>query len=136
MEKISKAQNKRLHQLLSEVGYARYKAQIVGSYTSGRTEHSSDMYNNEAASMIAYLEAEREKCRAQKAEKCNTMRRKLIAMCYQLGWVNEQGKFDMIHLNNWCKQYGGFKKNLNEHDEKELPKLITQLQQVVKDQKI
>lgn len=131
MTTITKAQNKRLHQLLSKLGYMEYKEQIVSSYSNGRVAHSSELYSVEADRAIKGLQAEWKKKQKSQEDKANTMRRKLIALTYQLNWVVE-GKADMERLNNWCVKYGGFSKKLNEHTLEELPKVITQFEQMIK----
>ena len=95
MQKITPSQKRRLHQLLNELGYMAYKSQIIGSYTEGREEHSSEMRYAEAISAIAGLEAEVEKRKKVNADRTNRMRRKLIALCYQVGWVS---RFCQIQL--------------------------------------
>ncbi|MEO9257390.1 MAG: hypothetical protein ABI207_03350 [Crocinitomicaceae bacterium] len=64
------------------------------------------------------------------SEEANKMRRKVIALFAKQGWKTPEGKSDMNRINNWCINYGKFKKSLNQHTTSELPQLISQVEKV------
>ena len=66
-------------------------------------------------------------------EAAQRMRRKIIAMAYDMKWQLPSGKCDMARIDNWCSNYGKFKKKLNDHTEAELIIVISQFEIVVKD---
>jgi len=59
----------------------------------------------------------------------NAMRRKVIAMLTQVGYVNDQGKADMVKIDGWCRKYSPYKKRLQLHDKNELVSLVNQAEQ-------
>lgn len=120
--------NRQLHLLLNRAGVMPNKADLVHSFTEGRTEHSSEMQEWEALNLINHLRTE--------DESAQRMRRKVLAICHTLGWYkrNEQNKLveqdgrpvlDMERINNFCLTRGPFKKKLQKHTTKELTTLVT-----------
>lgn len=67
----------------------------------------------------------------QPDDPCQEMRRKIISMAHQIGWqlpAYGKPKVNMEKLEGWCLKYGQFHKPLNDHNETELAKLVTQFQ--------
>ncbi|MCZ2393398.1 MAG: hypothetical protein LC105_06060 [Chitinophagales bacterium] len=107
------------------------RKELIADFTEGRTDSLRDL------SPLEY----RELCRSLNAllghkqvphERKNQMRRKLIATLCQCGFVNADNKPDMERIQNWCVQYGHAGKQLNDHTYKELQKLITQAEIMLK----
>jgi hypothetical protein len=136
----SKSQNNLLHQLLERCGLSDMKAELVLAYTSGRSQHSSEMSWEECQQLIDSLQQNE-----------NKMRRKVLSICHQLGWYcykkpyaeapvhewqlqlsNGRPILDMKRINDWCIKYSHVHKSLNEHSEKDLVKLVSQFQLVLK----
>jgi hypothetical protein len=144
--------NKQLHALLTQTGLASAKCYLVESFTHGRSQSSKDLTNVEAIEFIKYLKMQLNKQKMQAAddanhisksmpsikastpfEQANTMRKKIIALAHQMGWSaihpSSGNKIaDMPRINNWCVQYGYLHKELNAYTLEELPKLVTQYQ--------
>ena len=62
--------------------------------------------------------------------KGNLMRRKILSLCYELGWTCGNN-VDFLKLNQWLIKYSYLHKPLNYYTPDELPKLITQFQDTV-----
>jgi hypothetical protein len=137
-------QNKRLHQLLGELGTsAEDKASMVCSFTEGRTEKSSEMYQGECNNLIHYLQGQLEQkqlsgeilTKEEMAVRCNTMRRKILSCCHQMGWyVRIDGRLhlkagrpvlDFPRINKFCTEKGPSKKAFNDHSYNELVTLVS-----------
>lgn len=116
---INPLQNKMLHSLLNHTGLLHMKAELVYSYSGNRTSSSKELTMTEAAALISYL-----KSQPNEQAQCQQMRRKIIAKAHKMRW-EKNGKADMQRIENWCMQYGGFKKRLNDHTYNELVQLVT-----------
>lgn len=108
-----------LHSLLSRTGLMQMKAELVYGYSGNRTSSSKELTMMEAAALISYL-----KGLPNEQAQCQLMRRKIIAKAHKMRW-EKNGKADMQRIENWCLQYGGFKKRLNDHTYNELVQLVT-----------
>lgn len=133
---ILPAQNKRLHALLTKTGLHVRKSELVLSFTSGRSSSSKDLSGNEARELINYLDSELQKQMRGIKEKADKMRKKIISFAYQMNWTvpNQRGGFsaDIQRINNWCLKSGYIKKPFNDFEYHELPKLVTQFENVYK----
>lgn len=62
----------------------------------------------------------------------NTQRRKILSMAHELGWsyLGRDNKMvaDIERINRWCNEYGYLRKPLNYYTPDELPRLVTQFQ--------
>ncbi len=70
-------------------------------------------------------------------ERASNMRKKIIALAHQMGWSSyhpDSGKkiADMPRINAWCSKYGYLHKELNSYTLAELPKLVTQFDNLYK----
>ena len=108
---MSPENNKCLHTLLNQAGLTNRKADLVLSFTQGRSESSKDMSDQEAKEMIRYLQGEVRKVviddpvKKREQESANKMRRAIISMAWQMNWTKEKkGKTvcDVDRINNWC----------------------------------
>lgn len=128
---ITPAQNKRLHLLLTQTSLQEQKAALVFSATHGRSESSKDLTIDEARKLITYLNHQ-PNIRMEKSEK---MRCKIISMAHECGWhtlMNDKWVIDMNRLNAWMLKSSYLHKNINAYKYNELPKLVTQFEQVYK----
>ena len=104
---------------------------LIMQYTNGRSSSSKDMYWHEAKQLL-------DKLTGNNSEACIRQRRKLIGMAHTMGWEIAnvadpmKPKADMNRINNWCVKFGLGHKPLNDYNEKELPKLLTQFEAVLK----
>lgn len=122
-------QNSIIHALFHTTGLMGQKKNIVGGISFGRTESTKELTLDEVNMLIRYLQDIQ-----GNAEKANKMRRKIISMAHQLHWyLPGTQKVDMKRIDNWCIQYGYLHKKLNDHNEKELIKLVSQFANVFAD---
>tara|TARA_R110002111_G_scaffold206272_1_gene270645 strand:- start:403 stop:669 length:267 start_codon:yes stop_codon:yes gene_type:complete len=54
------------------------------------------------------------------------MRKKVISLFIKQGYTLPNGKADMLAVEAWCEKYGYLKKPFNSYKYEELPKLVTQ----------
>lgn len=126
---MNQAQNKIFHKLLSQLGQndPESKASIVLGATKGRTDSSRQMTWYEADACIKFL-------RGQFDDRADKMRKKVIACLRSYGMVTRtpEGhlRADMPRINEWVLKYGYAKKPLNNYSLKELPKLVSQAEQL------
>lgn len=128
---ILPAQMRTIHSLRRAAGLAEdaYRAMLYGT-TNGRTTSARGLYATEAADLI---EALRRYVQGPKpgteADAANRMRRKLIAIAYRMYPALDKAEC-IQRLDAWCKQYGYGHKPLNSYTAAELPRLLSQYQQV------
>ncbi len=132
--KRTKQQNKRLHKLLGELQIdAENKAQMVSSFTKGRTEHTSEMYYAEAQRMIEKLEEMSNKTQErQENELKQRLRRSVFRLMYDIGFLNSSmtnvDKIAEIHA--FMRRKTKFQRHFNNLTTDELTTLINQLQAI------
>lgn len=134
-------QNKVLHLYLSKAGIDKQNKKIlVREFTRGRSESSADMTYDERNNLIEYLKKltkptlrKEAPKKTERTEKEDRMRKKVIALCYNLQMVKENGKIDMRRVNALCIEKGHKKKPLDDYTAEELPVLITQVERIVRD---
>lgn len=128
---ITIQQNKTLHALLAQTGLTANKANLICGITNGRTESSKELNNFEANELIGYLRTQLTARRLNvnsNDERANRMRKKIISLAWQMNWVNDSGACDIPRINNWCIKYGYLHKPFNDYIYAELPKLLTQFE--------
>lgn len=124
-----------IHAALHRKGLLQHKAEMVSSYTNGRSESSKDMTMEEANEMLQALNGHQ-----PDEEKKDKMIKHLIAMAHEIGWITEQAvvngqgevgkKKDYSRLHAWVEKYGYLKKKLNQYKFHELPTLVTAFKNV------
>jgi hypothetical protein len=125
-------QLRRIHFLLRETNLQEQKPALVLSFSKGRSGSSKELSYSEANELILYLEGQlnspTENVRQQVS--ANQMRRKIISICHNMKWENPDGAVDMARLNEWCLHKSYLKKSIQQYSYKQLPKLVSQLQEV------
>lgn len=122
---------KRLFGVLAKIGMREKedRHQLVYSFTKGRTRSTSDLSDYEAEQLIGELES-------KQYQGANKMRRKIFSMAYEMKWgapyTKETRKKAEQSIDAWCMKSGYIKKPLNRFTYDELPKLVTQFQEVYK----
>lgn len=127
--KRTKDQNIRLHALIGKLGIdKKEKADLVSKHTKGRTESSADMYMHECNSLMNELQVMANLLIAKTPDekKAENQRMKLFSIGHELKWNSEQVK-------SWVLKYGYKHKDINKYTLQELPTLITQFENVLKD---
>jgi len=104
------------------------KASVVKMHTRCRAESLKKLTRAEADQLIRNL---LELFPQPEFEKAARMRKKILAQCREMRWEKD-GQPDYERLNQWCLKYGFLRKPMNEYSEKELPKLVSQFEEVYK----
>lgn len=134
MSGISKDQIIAINTIISKRGLKELKKQMLLDASNGRTDSSKQLTGEEAAILLQYLNAEKNKTQ----ESIDLMIRKLFAMAYDLRWIEKkvevtstgiQSKKDFSTVYDWVKKFGYLSKDLKEYKQNELPKLISQFEQ-------
>ncbi|MBW7848359.1 MAG: hypothetical protein H3C41_09800 [Bacteroidales bacterium] len=134
----TKQQLKVFHAILAKRGLMDMKPIIVSDESSGRTEHASQLTVHEMAALIKRLQVNHELRFDTVKTAENRMRRRILSLCYSLGWTryDEQKRMqtaDMERLEAWLQKYGYLhKKKLNDYAYNELVKLVTQFEMFTK----
>lgn len=102
-------------------------------FSNMRTPHISDLWVPEGIALIRHL-----KSLDPDEKDAEKMRGKIIGMAYVRAGLGpraeKRDKQKVVNwLNGWCKQYGYLHKALNSYTKKEMPKLVTQFEFVLKD---
>ncbi len=58
------------------------------------------------------------------------MQKKFFSICYDLNWTVPGGKLNYQTINEWLLKFGYLHKEFNKYTAKELPQLITQLENI------
>ncbi|NOS92472.1 MAG: hypothetical protein HOP30_11155 [Cyclobacteriaceae bacterium] len=128
-------QVKAIYTLLGKFGLRDEKESLVRYFTNKRTESTREMKPNEAAALIGHLKS------MDVTDTGSTkMRNKILSMAHEMGWSSSakasedklKKKIDMEHVNNWCVSRSYLHKPLDEYTYNELPKLVTQFEEVYK----
>jgi hypothetical protein len=141
--KTTPGQMKRIHQLLNQTGKMDAKVDLVNYYTKGRETSTKEMLYYEANDLIKHLEAFQKQESIQKIptseqlknQSCDRMRKKIIAMLREIGYEKYSdfaGKSvaDMTRIYKLIDTVGYLKKPMNEYNELELPKLVSQIESI------
>jgi hypothetical protein len=128
MSTISKPQLRNLFRLLREAGLTGRRHALIYEVTGERTESSKELtieeYNKLKNDLNVII---------QKEDKADKMRKKIISMAREMRWeIISEGKTkaDIKRINDWCLKFGYLHKSLNQYTEAELPKLVTQFENV------
>jgi hypothetical protein len=133
----SQEQVKAIYTLLGKFGLRDEKESIVRSFTANRTDSTRAMKDKEAAALIGHL-----KSMDVVDTRSDKMRKKILSMAHEMGWSSSakatedkqaKKKIDMEHVNNWCKSRSYLHKPLDDYTYNELPKLVSQFEEVYKD---
>lgn len=141
--KISPAQIIKFNALLHNLRLdEEAKRDIIYNYTNGRSDRTNDMLFAEAKEMISFLakqageqpQPSTEQKKVAERSRSDKMRKKVIAIAYQLGWIKSNGKIDMDRLNSFIvsRPVTDYPiTQLNDIQYKDLPKLINQFEQIL-----
>ena len=124
---ITKPQLQKIHVLLNQMGLIDNKAELVSSFSNGRVTSTKELTMEEAGFFIRHL------CNYDPLEK---MRSKVFALAYEAGiiWGDSPAdkKMNFIKLNDFLKERGAVKKDINRMTKSELIKTVNQFQQILK----
>jgi len=127
----NQVQNKQLHLLVKELNITPdNKEELVYSFSNGRETSSANLTHAECQGLINHLRAMKSGQRQE--DKADKMRKKVLSICHEMNWKLPNGKLDWNRINAFLYKYGYLKKTLNDYTEKELPMLITQFENLLK----
>ena len=127
-QSITPQQLKCLNTLISIRGIDKdTKADMVAGFSSHRCTSSKLLSSEEAKHMIQHLQT----LQPHQA-KAAVMRNKVLYYAHEMNW-RKNGKIDMKRVDDWCKKYSYLKKDLDQYEYKELPKLVSQIAIVYRD---
>lgn len=128
-------QNKRLWSLVHNLKLdAETLQELVFSYSNGRTKSSKAMTMVECQALINHLDViKKDKVQApfSNSNSSQRMRRKVMSICHEMNWTTD-GKLDWKRVNEFMFKSSYLKKALNSYTEQELPKLVSQFEQLLK----
>lgn len=134
MERIAPKQTGLIKTVCAKLKFE--SADLALDYSNNRTEHVSQLYKDEATQLIKWLLNQQKKPVSPKEQ----MTRKILSMAHELHWElqhaprpGKSNAVDMLKVDDWCIRYGQFHKPLDQHNELELTKLVTQFQYAHKD---
>lgn len=123
------AQNTQLHALIGKLGIGKEtKEDLVYQYTAGRECSSSKMTVAECQALINHLNV----LAKGKSDVTDKQRKKILSICHEMNWRTENGKVDFARLKEYLLKYGYLHKELNNYTDKEIPKLVTQFENLLK----
>lgn len=111
-----------------ENGFQEERAEFIDQFTNGKKQSLSALTGMEYKEFCKWLNNVTAPAKEFDPNWMNTpentMRRKMISLfVHQMGYTLEG-------LNEWCKDYGKFKKDLKSHSYKELVDLVSQGEKV------
>jgi hypothetical protein len=138
--KATKNQIITIQTIISNKGLREDKDNIVTNASNGRTSHVGELYFDEAANLINFLNDRKpEETDMDKAQK---MRKYITAMAHEMGWITKRTVVtkdsdvmeinDYSDLNTWIEKYGYKHKPFFKYTPKELPTLVSQMEAVHK----
>lgn len=121
-------QNKRLHLLIGELNIDKEaKQDMVYQFTNKRETSTAKMNVVECQNMINHLA----QLKKQAVDKKDRMRKKILSICHEMQWTLN-GQIDWKRLNEFLNKSGYLHKPLNDYTLAELPKLVTQFENLLK----
>ncbi|WP_400192796.1 hypothetical protein [Hymenobacter sp. B81] len=128
MQYITLPQNKRLHQLINQLGLKDEKEALVREFSGIGATSSKQLLTQEAMRLIKHLEdcAANPEASQERAMRADKMRNKILSLAHEMRWELDGGRVDMKRVNEWCQARGFGKKDLNQYTYDELTKLVSQ----------
>lgn len=147
MATITTKQIKQIHTLLPAhiKGNPEAKEDLIYQFTQNENKLSTkDLTYQQANDLIVSLNgkiASTPISQYGRFDRNNKQHLYLLSLCRQMGWVvfnKKQNKLfaDIDRLGEWLKTTGYLKKPLMSYDSSELPKLVKQFEQVLKNTKL
>ncbi|MBN8668752.1 MAG: hypothetical protein J0M30_14740 [Chitinophagales bacterium] len=140
MKPVDTKQIKAFNSILSKLGLANEKRDIIEQISGGRTRSTKELTWSELQSWLNSAGPATRGLQAAGLPKPDNSRlmSKLFAMAHEMQWITYsrvvdtggkiRNKKDYSHVHAWVEKYGYLKKPLNEYSYNELPKLVTQFE--------
>ncbi|MFL5811497.1 MAG: hypothetical protein ACJ749_18375 [Flavisolibacter sp.] len=137
---ITKNQIITIQTIISNKGLREDKNAIVSNASNNRTCHVSELYFDEAANLINFLNGKKPEGNA--LDGAQKMRKYITAMAHEMGWITKNNVAtkdgdivemnDYSNLHTWIEKYGYKHKPFFKYTPKELPTLVSQMEAVHK----
>lgn len=128
-------QNKRLWSLSNSLNLdADGLKEYVLKYSNNRTGSSKQLTMTECQALINELDIIKKNINNTPVSNSNAsqrMRRKIMSICHEMNWKKD-GKLDWGRINDFMFKSSYLKKGLNSYAADELPKLVSQFEQLLK----
>ena len=136
-DRATKHQIRYFHAALAKRGIMEMKPLLVSQASDGRTEHCTELSLDEMQHLLRTVGTGAPVQVAPDREAANKMRRRIISMCYTLGWTTyntttKRTVVDMTRLEDWMKNYSYQHKPMSSYTLDELPKLVSQFEAMLK----
>lgn len=109
--------------------------ELAWQFSQGRTKSTRSLNVDEFQGMVNHLNAIQKGATETPKQKpidiADKMRKKILSICHEMNWKQQQ-KLDYIRINEFCMKSGYLHKKLNAYTKEELPKLVTQFEQLLK----
>lgn len=131
---MNKTLNGQMYALLKATGLTEQKESLVYSYTDGRTDKSSEMYDYEAQRLVKYLQRQNvQSTKNAEFEKNDKLRKVIISNWYKIenAETKEQKQEAVKHCLSWVLK--SFKKPLNDFSGADLYKIKIASDKVLQD---
>lgn len=132
------AQNRQLWAIVNQLKIDKEQVEeLAFQYSQGRTKSTRELSVQEFSSLVNHLEAIKKgmvkasEVKQKLPDPADRQRKKFLSTCYDLKWTTN-GKLNWIKINEWLQQYGYLHKPLNDYTLQELPKLVTQIETLLK----
>ncbi|GGH02882.1 hypothetical protein [Pedobacter zeae] len=131
MNRSTPQQRMALGIIIKQIGLDKEtKELMVSNYSDGRCTSTTELTYQEADHMIRTLN-DAIGYKKQKTPS-DAMKNKILSFFHFMWYKKPDGKIDMPRVNAWCMQYGYAHKPLDDHTEEELPKLVSEVEQMYK----
>lgn len=117
---------------LKNQGFDFERSELVSQFTDGKKSGLKELTAFEYSEFLKMLNSrfvKVEPSRPPVNEVLQNQRRKIISLFRKMGYEKDH-KADMQRIYGWVLEYGYLHKSLNQYNEKELPKLVTQAEKV------
>lgn len=118
-----------VEQKLRANGFDYDRLEVVEMFTQGKKHSLTELSEWEYREMLRWMNSHlsnQPKTISDVSQRCDKMRKKIIAILCKMGYKTPQGKADMNRIGAWAIKYGSTHRTFNAYSYKELTELVTQ----------
>ncbi len=137
--KIDLKTNRKFWGIANNIGYTKSDVEeLVFEVLNQRTSIVRELNTTEYFKVLDYMQAIQIAkyplgiAKISDFEKGEKQRKKFFSICHELNWKLPNGQLDYPRINGWLKAKGYLHKAINEYKYADLPKLISQLENLLK----
>ncbi|HRO75768.1 MAG TPA: hypothetical protein PLP27_06450 [Crocinitomicaceae bacterium] len=110
------------------------RSEVVSRFTDGKKNSLTALTPHEYRELINWLNKTFAVVSStpNQIDKLQLQRRKIIAMLCKIGYIDQNGKPDMLRIYAWVEIHGYKHIHLNRYTEQDIPKLVTQAEKFYK----